>query len=659
MAEQVRNYPKLARDILDTVGGADNVSQASRCATRLRLVLNETPPEAKEKVAALPGVITVVESGGQFQVVIGPHVGTVHEEFLKAGNIDENQAGPAHNQSVVNRVIATMSGVFAPFVYILAAAGILQGALILITMFWPAFEQTGTYEVLSFMSWTPFTFLPIFIAITAAKHFRTNTFIAVLCCAAIMNPTWTEIAGRIADGESVSFLGLPLAQTVYTSTVLPPLFLVWVMSYLERAVSKRLSGVAQQIFTPLVCLLVMVPLTLVVIGPITAAGANGLAAGFNAVVNVAPAVAGALVGAFFQVAVIFGVHWAMLPMVLASHDQYGFDHFQAYQTAAVIAQVGAVIGVFLKTRNTEMKGVSGSAAVAGLFGITEPTIYGVTLRLKRPFIYGCLAGAVGGAVIGLLGGAYYAFAGLPGPLTIINASSPGTNSLVAEAIGCAIAFFGAALLTYFVGFDDPKAPIGAELAEGEAGTEPVGGAGAAGAAGAAGTDSTDSTANDQPIEEPALIASPLSGTVVPMSQVPDEVFASGAMGGGAAIEPDDTKVYAPFDGKIVTVLPSKHAIGLKSHDGVELLIHVGLDTVALGGEGFTVHVAAKQQVRTGDLLMEFDPRVIREAGYSLITPLVVTNSKRFGDVTAAGAQHVTPGEPLITVTRKAPAARQG
>lgn len=468
-----------------------------------------------------------------------------------------------------------------------------------------------------------------------------------------MNPTWTEIAGRIADGGSVSFLGLPLAQTVYTSTVLPPLFLVWALSYLERAVSKRLSGVAQQIFTPLVCLLVMVPLTLVVIGPVTAAGANGLAAGFNAVVNVAPAVAGALVGAFFQVAVIFGVHWAMLPMVLASHDQYGYDHFQAYQTAAVIAQVGAVVGVFLKTRNTEMKGVSGSAAVAGFFGITEPTIYGVTLRLKRPFVYGCVAGAVGGAVIGLLGGAYYAFAGLPGPLTIINASSPGTNSLVAVAIGCAIAFFGAALLTYFVGFDDPKQPIGAELAEGEAGTEPVA------AAGAAVTDSTDSTANDQPIQEPSLIASPLSGTVVPISQVPDEVFASGAMGGAAAIEPDDTKVYAPFDGKVVTVLPSKHAIGLKSHDGVELLIHVGLDTVALGGEGFTVHVQPKQQVRTGDLLMEFDPAVIREAGYSLITPLVVTNSKRFGDVTAAGAQHVTPGEPLITVTRKAPAATQG
>lgn len=642
MAEKVRDYPKLAEDILTAVGGRENISKASRCATRLRLVLRNTPEGAKEAVSALPGVITVVENSGQFQVVIGPHVGEVHEEFVRLGQIDESQAGEEPKQSVVNRIIATMSAVFAPFVYILAAAGILQGALIVTNMFAPGFEETGTYEVFSFMSWTPFTFLPIFIAITASKHFKTNTFIAVLCCAAIMNPTWGEIAARIADGERLTFAGIPLAPTTYASTVLPPLLLVWVLSYLERAVSKRMSGVAQQIFTPLICLLVMVPATLLVIGPISAGGANALAEGFNWLVGVAPVVAGALVGGFFQVAVIFGVHWGFLPMVLASHDQFGFDSFQAYQTAAVIAQVGAVIAVFFKTRNAELKGVAGSAALPGLFGITEPTVYGVTLRLKRPFIMACLAGAVGGAVIALFGTHYYAFAGLPGPLTIINASSPGTTSLLGQAIGSAVAFFGAMALVWFTGFEEPKT-MGTAITTPEETTASTG------------HEAVEAVAFVDAVRDGLVVASPLSGTLVPMHDVADLVFASGAMGGGVAVQPTDSKVYAPFDGTVVTVLASKHAIGLKSEGGLELLIHVGLDTVALDGRGFNVHVEKGARVRAGDLLMEFEPEVIEQAGYSLVTPLVVTNSKKFANVVAERAGTVAHGDPVIAATRTAAA----
>ena len=232
---QVKNYPKLAADILKEVNGKENIVNVSRCATRLRLVLKETPQDLKERITSLTGVITAVEKGGQFQIVIGTNVGKVYDEVIKilgenvgSGVVEESK------QPILNRVIATMSGVFAPFVYILAAAGILQGILILINLAYPSFATTGTYEILSFISWTPFSFLPILIAITASKHFKCNTYIAVTCCAALINPTWVEIAGRIAGGEEINFLMFKLNSMTYGSTVLPPLFLVWLLSYLEN-----------------------------------------------------------------------------------------------------------------------------------------------------------------------------------------------------------------------------------------------------------------------------------------------------------------------------------------------------------------------------------------------------------------------------------------
>ena len=290
---KVRDYHKLALDIIDVVGGQKNIVNATRCATRLRLVLKETPEGAKEKVSALAGVITVVENNGQFQVVIGTHVGEVYDSVAEALHLDASaQEIEQPKQNIVNRIIATMSAVFAPFVYILAAAGLLQGALILITMAAPSFAETGTYEVLNFMSWTPFTFLPIFIAITASKHFKCNTYIAILCCCALVNQSWADIAARIADGDVVRFLGVKLSETTYTSTVLPPLLLVWVLSYLEHFIEKKLPDAAKPLLIPLICFVVMVPATIMVIGPASAITANAIANGYNALVAFAPALAG-------------------------------------------------------------------------------------------------------------------------------------------------------------------------------------------------------------------------------------------------------------------------------------------------------------------------------------------------------------------------------
>ena len=625
MASSVRDYDKLAVDIIKAVGGKENIVKASRCATRLRLVLKETTNEAKENVSNLTGVITVVESGGQFQVVIGTHVGKVFDKVASELNLDSNTIEDEPKASILNRIIATMSAVFAPFIYILAAAGILQGCLILINMANPSFSSTGTYEVLSFMSWAPFTFLPIFIAITASKHFKCNAFIAVACCAALVSPTWAEIASRIADGESVRFLGISLAETTYTSSVLPPLFLVWILSYVERFVDKKLPEVIKSLFTPFICMIVMVPLTILVIGPLSDSLATGIANGYNYLYNLAPAVAAAVIGGLWQIVVIFGVHWGVTPMCLANYDLYGMDTFQAFQTMAVIAQAGAVFGVFIKARSRQTKNIALSAGVTGIFGITEPAIYGVNLRFKKPFICGCIAGAIGAVVGSFFNIAYYAYAGLPGLLTVVNSITPDNpKSIIGMLLGAAISFFGAIALVQIVGIGEKE---------------------------------TNEEKQDKKVEEgqPILnvgvkeVKSPISGKVIALEKVNDPVFSSGAMGKGIAIEPTDNRVYAPFNGTIEFIADTKHAIGLLSEDGVEVLIHVGMDTVKMQGRGFNVKTSANSKVKAGDLLLEFDKNAIEKEGYSLITPVVITNADNYEDKALCINEEVKNGRTIINL----------
>ncbi|MGS0903895.1 beta-glucoside-specific PTS transporter subunit IIABC [Bacillus altitudinis] len=630
---KVRDYQKLAEDILEAVGGEENVVSAARCATRLRLVLKRSNPKAKEAVNAMPGVITVVENGGQFQVVIGQHVGEVYEHFsnlVQLQTSDDDQ--PNENKgTILNRVIATMSAVFAPFVYILAAAGILQGALILINLIFPSFSKTGTYEVFSFISWAPFTFLPIFIAITAAKHFKTNMYIAVACTAALVSPSWTEIAGRVASGEGVTFLGIALSETVYTSSVLPPLFLVWILSYVEKFLNKRIHEVVKPLFVPFLCMVVMVPLTILLIGPLSTAGANGIANGYNVLAENVPALAGAIIGGFWQVLVIFGVHWGITPMVLANFEQYGRDSFQAYQTIAVIAQVGAVLGVILKARNRETRKVGVSAGITGLFGITEPAIYGVTLRFKKPFIFGCISGAVGAIVASFFTPYYFAYAGLPGPLTIVNGiSADYPTSIIGILIGVAIALILPVLLIQLFGYgedtvDQPAGETSVKDQDGE---------------------TTQASMNNE-----EMITAPLTGKVLSLSEVPDAVFSSGAMGKGFAVHPTDNKLFAPFDGSVVMLAPTKHAIGLRSKFGVELLVHVGIDTVSLDGSAFTLNIKEGDKVKKGDLLMTFDQEAIESKGLQTITPVIITNTQAYEDVIVEERSTCQPTDVMMTIVK--------
>lgn len=620
----VRDYAKLARDIKDILG-EKNIISAAHCATRLRLVLRQSPSkEVTKQISAMPAVIQVMEKGGQYQIVIGTHAKDVYQELIQILNIDQSQQAEV-KQSIGNRIVATMSAVFAPFVYILAAAGLIQGCLIIINQFAPEFAQTGTYSVLSFLSWTPFTFLPIFIGITAAKHFKCNTYIAVACCCALVNPDWTAIASRISEGETIQFLIFNLSPTTYTSTVLPPLFLVLVLSYLERFLEKHLPDVIKALATPFLCMLIMVPATILVIGPISDSLANAIAVGYNFLVNNVPVVAAAIVGGIWQVIVIFGVHWGVTPMILANFANNGCDSFQAFQTCAVIAQAAACFGVFFKTKKSDIKNVSLSAGLTGIFGITEPAIYGVTLRLKKPFICGCIGGAIGAIIISFFHSMYYVYAGLPGLLTTVNAiSNENPNSFIGMLIGVAATIVITIVLIQVVGCDEK--------------TEPA--------------DEEAQSVNKTPaLTETATceIYAPLNGEIKPLSEVSDPTFSGGILGQGIAIVPTDGKLYAPFDGKITSIFETKHAIGLENADGVELLIHIGLETVNLGGKHFTAKVKAGDAVKTGDLLIEFDNDEIAQQ-FDIVTPVLITNADDMSEIEIqqqSGTIHA--GAPLMKV----------
>ncbi|MBD5559019.1 MAG: PTS transporter subunit EIIC [Clostridia bacterium] len=655
MAEKIRDYAKLAADIKKEVGES-NIVSATHCATRLRLVLKDSPDKAvTDRISSMPAVIQVVEKGGQYQIVIGTHAKDVYEELAKT--LDVASDAPPVKQGILERIIATMSAVFAPFVYVLAAAGLLQGILIIITTINPAFSETGTYAVLNFVSWAPFTFLPAMIAITASKHFKCNTYLAVWCCLALVSSDWGAMAERIAGGETITFLMIPMSQTTYTSTVLPPLFLVWILSYLERGVNKILPDVLQSIVTPLICALIMVPLTILAIGPITNAAAEGIAVGYNYLVDTVPVIAAILVGGIWEVFVIFGVHWGVTPMVLANFDVFGYDTFQAFQTCAVVAQAAACFGVVLRTRQKKMKNMAFSAGLTGIFGITEPAIYGVTLALKKPFIYGCVGGAIGAIVVSLFQARYYVYAGLPGLLTIMNAISPDQpSSFTGMLIGVLATIVVTILLTVIFGIESKDEP--ALAAEGAgAGTVPVSieetanGLAVGDGGSGSGSDTMDIAVGHGEAGDTVTIYAPLNGTAKKQSEINDPTFAEGILGQGAAIVPVDGKLYAPFDCEVFGVTDTGHAINLIGPGGIEMLIHIGIDTVELGGKGFKTLVKEGQHLKAGDLMIEFDLDTIGK-DYETITAILITNADEFGIVEQLKSDGtVQVGDPLLLVKK--------
>lgn len=618
-------YQALAKDILGHVGGKENIVSLVHCATRLRFKLKDNKKGNAEELKQNPGIIMVVESGGQFQVVIGNHVNDVWQAVRReAGLSDDTPAdtdASSEKSSLFSRFIDVVSSIFTPFIGILAASGILKGLLALAIVCGWLTTDSGTYKIWFAASDALFFFLPMVLGYTAGKKFGGNPFITMIIGGSLVHPMMIEAfnSSQQVNAATELFLGIPITWFNYGSSVIPIVLAAWLSCWIEKKSMKLLPASMKNFFAPLICIGITVPLTFLAIGPVATGLSQMMANGYQWIYDMAPWLAGATLGALWQVCVIFGLHWGMVPLMLNNLSALGQDSMVPMILPAIAGQVGAALAVFIRTRDKRQKVLAGSSVTAGIFGITEPAVYGVNLPLRRPFIFGCVAGAVGGAIVGLSDTHVYSF-GFANIFTFAQMIPPsGLDSTVwGGIIGTFVALVMSCIMTLVAGM--PKANKPAAVA-----TIAV-------------------TEND--------ILSPMTGTVLALDQVPDTTFASGLLGKGVAIIPSDNKVIAPFAGEVASLFQTKHAIGLLSDNGIEVLIHVGIDTVKLDGKPFTAHVKVGDRVQAGDLLVEFDRQAIIDAGYDLATPIIISNSDEYHEVMTVAASAVQAGSPLLSVSHQ-------
>lgn len=587
----------LAKQLLKLVGGKQNINQVWHCATRLRFTLKDQDKVPKEKVEALDGVITVVEASGQFQVVIGNNVSDVYQEVVKLEpSLSDGTEGPAtvtHEKMTFKRafngLLTFISGVFTPFLGAMAGAGILKGLLSLAVVLGWLTTKSGAYQIWWAAADGIFYFLPLALAFTAAKQLKVNQFVAMAIAAAMVYPNIVALVGK----PSIDFFGIPVVAANYTATVLPILLVVVVQKFLEPFFNKIWHESVRNILAPLCLLVVIVPLTMLVVGPVSSILSNGLATAIVSLNKSVPVLAGMILGGFWQVFVIFGVHWALVPVMMNNIALYGTDPMMPILLPAVLAKAGAAFAVFLKARDAKMKSLAGSSTITALFGITEPTIYGITLKLKKPFYCACVAGAVGGIIVAMSG----AGANVASLASVLSLPTYLGKGFGVSVIGDVVAFvLGVGLTLAFGGINAP--------AKNQAAAEVV-------------------------ADHAETLAAPVKGTLVALSDVPDEVFASGTMGQGIAIEPEENVVKSPVAGTVSLVYPTGHAIGITSDKGAEILIHIGIDTVNLKGKHFKALIEQGQKVTVGTPLVEFDYQAIQAAGYAPTVMMIVTNSDQY------------------------------
>ena len=627
------DYNKIAQDILDNVGGKANVKQVTHCFTRLRFILKDESLAKKDVVEHLEGVISVVVSGGQFQVVCGAKVTKIYDatvailgDAVAGGSVDEQV--PDQKQPLGNLILQKITEIFTPLVPAIAAAGLIKGLLAAFAKV-PGFDTANsTYIIMNTASNVIFYFMPIFLAYTASKALKCSTVVAMMLGGFICHPTIDALVQDVATKSTI--FGLPvikMAFTVgesskvfaYTESVIPILLGVIVLYFLEKFLKKVVPEILQLILVPGLSLIIMVPVMLTVVGPVGIYVGYIIQFLYNALYGFSPVLGGIIVGGLWGVCVIFGAHRALLPIGLNDVALTGTNTLMCFAGSANFSQAGAALGVMLKTKSQDLKQVAASASLsAWLVGITEPAIYGCNLRLKKPMVCAVIAGALGGGIMGIGHAVNTGFAN-NGILTIMSYYGEGTSlgQFVAYLLGIAVAFFGAAILTYIVGFEDVDAvPAGAAALE------------------------SDLAMPTAPVHtgETVEIASPIEGKAYPLNEVQDEVFASEALGKGIAVLPTKGEVVAPADCTVSVLYPTLHAMGLKLEDGTELLIHIGMDTVAMNGDGFTKHVNEGDKIKKGTPIVSFDIDKIKAAGYDTTVSVIISNTADFAEVTGVPAE---------------------
>ena len=617
-----KDFSKMSSDIMKYIGGVDNVIDIAHCATRLRFRLKNSDIVNRAMLEQTEGVIKTMESGGQFQIVIGNKVSLVYEEILKNNKnltLGQEDKDSEKNKNVFDAFIATVAAIFTPVLMVMCGSGVLKGILAIAVSAGMS-TDSGTYIVLYAAADAFFVFMPFLLAFSSAKRFGANQFLAVTLAGSLVYP---NIITAINNEVTLTFLGIPLVLLNYHSTVLPIIVAVFVLSKLEKMLKRIIPEAVYSFMMPCIALAVMTPLSLLVIGPVLTTAANGLATAYEMIADI-PILAGIIVGAFWEVLVIFGVHWTFVPIMLNNVSLYGADTLSSLVAPAIFSQAGAALGVFLKTKKQDVKSLAGSAALSGVFGITEPAIYGVTLKYKKPFYAAMLSGAVG-AVIAAFSKAAGIGAPIPGLLTLPCWVG---NGFIMFLVACLVAFVGATVLTYLIGYKDENI-----VNDSSTNAEEI---------------MINKKELNKSIQTEKTIYSPLRGKMIPLNEVADEVFSSGALGQGVAVIPETSEVYAPVDGEVVLVADTKHALAFNSNNGMEVMIHMGLDTVKLDGKYFDIKVKVGEKVKKGDLIARVDFEKIKEEGYPIVTPVLVLNSDSFTEIQAESPKFVTEKDKLLT-----------
>ncbi|MCQ4088637.1 beta-glucoside-specific PTS transporter subunit IIABC [Saccharibacillus sp. JS10] len=626
-------HEQTAKSVLEKIGGESNVKTMTHCMTRLRFELRDNNKADRAALENTPGVMGTNIAGTQFQVIIGNDVPKVYEEINKVaafgGGSAQAEEGPKKKRNPFSALLDVISGIFTPLLPALAGAGMIKALLSVSDAFGWMAADSSTYQILKVIGDGTFFFLPILIAFSAARKFGSSMFLAAAIAGAVLHPDLTALFG---SGGDLNFLGLPVTVVTYSSSVIPILLAIWASSYVEKFLDKIIPSALKLLFVPMLTLLVIVPATLVAFGPVGSIIGQSLAGGITWLIDNTGIFGGLVLGGTMSLIIMTGMHWALVPIAILSLSEQGFDYILPIMFAANLGQAGATFGVFLRSRNPQFKALSLSTSFSAMMGITEPAMYGVNMRLKKPFVAGLIGGAVGGAIYGLFQVKIYVMAGgagLPGIPAMIG------PTFVYGMIGMAVAFVVAAAATFIMGFKDVAVPASE--------TAPT-------------TDAAPVATEEAPaavvVPEVAVIRntellSPLAGTVLPLSEVDDATFAGEYMGKGIAVIPSAGVVTAPADGIVNSLAVTKHAVGMQTSDGAELLIHIGLNTVRLKGQHFNVLVEEGEAVVAGQPLITFNMNAIRAAGYSLTTPMIVTNTKEFEGFTSLHEGSIESGEPLL------------
>lgn len=619
------DYAKSAQTMLEKVGGEKNVSGLSHCMTRLRFVLKDSTIPKDSEIEKVPGVIRVVRQGGQYQVVIGNEVSNVYKELLKLGHFEENTGnnGEGPKENLFSRMCGFVAGCMTPLLPAMLGCGMLKVVLTLLTTFGLVDTTGSTYVILSAAGDAFFYFLPILLAMTTAKRLGSSIYLAMAVAALLIHP---EIVDLLGQGNTTYF-GLPVTAAVYSSSVLPIFLIVPIMGYIERFADKVCPSLLKVFLKPLMVIFITVPIALVVVGPLGSILGNYLAAGINFLYGKAGWLTIMLISAAMPFIVMTGMHYALIPMFAISMATFGFDAIVLITMfCSNLAQGGASLGVAVRSRDENVKSTASASGISAIVaGVTEPAMYGITLKYKTPMIAAVIGAAASGLYAGITHLVAYSMGGSPSSLTLITMiGGEGFGNLINGVIAMIISLavsFAMTLILY-----KPEEKAGEPEASGDAPSE-----------------------EKKPLVETIELASPLTGSVIPLTEVEDPVFAGGVLGEGIAIIPDEGKVYAPADGTISAVIDTKHAVGITTDTGAEVLIHVGLDTVRLGGEGFTLHCKEGDRVIKGSLLLEFDMEKIKEAGLSLTTPVLISNMNSFVSLKASDKKQVKAGEKLLTI----------